>query len=70
MDMFSNQLLKYIGAYIALLGKVDAIVFSGGIGEGAWYLRENISRKLGMKIIVIPANEEVMIARESYNLMH
>ena len=33
IDMFAYRLKKYIGAYMAVLGKVDAIIFEGGIGE-------------------------------------
>ena len=33
VDMFCYRVVKYIGAYIAILGGVDALVFSGGIGE-------------------------------------
>ena len=33
LDMFTYRVKKYIGAYMAALGKVDAIVFEGGIGE-------------------------------------
>ncbi len=33
IDMFAYRVKKYIGAYMAVLGKVDAIIFEGGIGE-------------------------------------
>ena len=33
IDMFAYRVKKYIGAYMAVLGHVDAIVFEGGIGE-------------------------------------
>jgi acetate kinase len=33
IDMYSYRIRKYIGAYIAVLGRVDALVFTGGIGE-------------------------------------
>lgn len=39
LDMFVRRLKKYIGSYIALLGSVDAIVFTGGIGEHSAYIR-------------------------------
>lgn len=32
-DMFNYRLKKYIGSYSAVLGRVDCIVFTGGIGE-------------------------------------
>ena len=33
IDMYSYRIRKYIGAYTAVLGRVDALVFTGGIGE-------------------------------------
>lgn len=42
MDMLSYDLASYIGAYKELLGKVDAITFTGGIGQNAYYLREKV----------------------------
>lgn len=40
IDLFSYRIRKYIGAYAAALGGVDAIVFTGGIGQNAFYVRE------------------------------
>ncbi|MCX6051603.1 MAG: acetate kinase [Campylobacterales bacterium] len=42
IKMMVRRIKKYIGAYIALLGEVDAIVFTGGIGENSAYIREMI----------------------------
>jgi len=42
MDVFSYRIVKYFGAYIAAMNGVDAIVFTGGIGENAWYIREKV----------------------------
>ncbi|MGB5966158.1 MAG: acetate kinase [Sulfurimonadaceae bacterium] len=39
LEMFAYRIKKYIGSYIAVLGKVDAIVFTGGIGEHADLVR-------------------------------
>ena len=39
LDMFAYRIKKYIGSYVAVLGKVDAIVFTGGIGEHAALIR-------------------------------
>ena len=44
--MFSYRIKKYIGAYLAALGSVDAIVFTGGIGEHDAELREQVCRGL------------------------
>lgn len=40
IDMFCYRLKKYIGAYAAVLDRVDAIVFTGGIGENSSVVRE------------------------------
>jgi len=44
VDMFCYRVRKYIGAYLAVLGGADAIVFGGGIGENAPLVRERICR--------------------------
>lgn len=42
LEMFVLALRKQLGAYLALLGKVDAIAFSGGVGENAHAVRQRI----------------------------
>jgi len=42
IDIFCYRIKKYIGAYCAVLDKVDAVVFTGGIGENAVFLRQQI----------------------------
>ena len=46
LDMYEYRILKYIGAYTAVLGGVDIIVFTGGVGENQIITRENICKKL------------------------
>lgn len=46
MDMYEYRILKYIGAYTAVLGGVDVIVFTGGVGENQLGTREVICKKL------------------------
>ena len=46
LNMFSYNCSKYIGAYTAALGGVDAIVFTAGIGENTPHLREDMLRNL------------------------
>lgn len=41
-NMFAYRVKKYIGAYAAAMGGVDIILFTGGIGENAWFQREAI----------------------------
>lgn len=46
LDIFVNRTVKYAASYITELGGVDAIVFSGGIGEHDKWVREQVCRKL------------------------
>ncbi|MDR1411693.1 MAG: acetate kinase, partial [Spirochaetaceae bacterium] len=41
-DLEAHRVKKYIGAYQAVLGRVDALVFTAGVGEFAWFIREKI----------------------------
>lgn len=76
LDMFAYRVRKYIGSYAFAMGGVDAIVFTGGIGQYANSLREKILEgifgvvdKDKTKVLVIPTNEELMIAKETFELM-
>ena len=44
IDMFCYRIRKYIGAYAAAMGGLDAIVFSAGIGEKSAIIRKNVWR--------------------------
>lgn len=96
MDVFCHRLAKYIGAYTALMeGRLDAVVFTGGIGENAAMVRELSLGKLGLlgfdidhernlaarfgksgainkegtrTALVIPTNEELVIAQDAARL--
>jgi acetate kinase len=46
LHVFAHRLRKYIGAYAAVLGGVDAIVFSGGIGENSASMRHRVAQRL------------------------
>jgi acetate kinase len=53
IDVFCYRIKKYIGAYAAVLDTVDAVVFTGGIGEHAAFLREQICNavtQIGLKL--------------------
>jgi acetate kinase len=53
VEMFCYRIVKYLGAYIAILGGADAIIFSGGIGENSPMIRDIIIAKMewyGFKI--------------------
>jgi len=94
LDIYNYRVKKYIGAYAAAMGGVDAVVFTGGIGEhsevtpddacadmaflgielgpeinleNGWYeLSKPTSR---VRVLVIPTNEELMIARDTYEIV-
>lgn len=91
LDMYEYRILKYIGAYTAVLGGVDVIVFTGGVGENQTGTRERICEKLAFMgvtfnadanktrgeeieisgndskthVVVIPTDEEMMIAEDT-----
>ncbi|MBQ1549606.1 MAG: acetate kinase, partial [Clostridia bacterium] len=46
-DMLFYQIRKYIGSYVAAMNGVDAILFSGGIGENSVHTRDAVVRELG-----------------------
>ncbi len=45
IEIMCRRIRKYIGAYMALLGRVDAIVFTGGIGENSKYIRAKVLKE-------------------------
>jgi len=95
LDMWAYGIAKYIAAYVAILPRTDAIIFTAGIGENSGEARALICAKapgLGLAldaaanagrggarqisapdsripVWVIPTNEELEIARETYELI-
>ena len=95
LDMYEYRILKYIGAYTAVLGGVDVIVFTGGVGENQTATRERICKQLAfmgvtfnaeankvrgeeieisgadskVHVVVIPTDEEMMIAQDTAALV-
>ncbi|HOX25685.1 MAG TPA: acetate kinase [Candidatus Krumholzibacteria bacterium] len=95
LEVYCYHIRKYIGAYAVALGRVDAIIFTAGVGENASMIREWSCRGLEIigaeldpfengvrhdeaviskisspiKIIVIPTNEELMIARDTRDVV-
>lgn len=73
LELFAYRIAKYIGAYSVSLGGLDCIVFTGGIGENAWYLRKWILAYLKhlptKHVLVIPTDEEKKIAEETLKLL-
>ena len=46
MQVFAHRVKKYIGAYTAVMGGADAIVFTGGIGENSYVIRNRVMSRL------------------------
>lgn len=91
LRIFCYRIRKYIGAYAAAMGGLDALVFTGGIGENCVPVRARVCEKLqffglelddeknttlrgpadiskpsgSARILLVPTNEERMIARET-----
>ena len=74
LDAFITAVRKMIGAYAALLGGVDLVIFTGGIGEHSGYVRDSATRGLEFmgitedKIQTMPTEEERQIARHCRKL--
>lgn len=47
LEMYIYRVRKYIGSYAAAMGGVDAIVFTGGVGENDWVTRQKATEPLG-----------------------
>jgi acetate kinase len=100
LNMVCYKIMQYIGSYAASLGGIDAVCFTGGIGENSALVREKVCAELSFmgieldfdknnklekertegnidiskdnskaKILVIPTNEELVIARDTYELV-
>jgi acetate kinase len=97
LEMYTYRLKKYIGAYTAALGRVDALIFTAGVGENSATVRRQACAGLAhlglvldeaknqqpatgaireiqadgsrVKILVIPTNEELEIARQTFELV-
>ncbi len=95
LKVFAHRVRFYIGAYIAEMNGVDAIIFTAGVGENDLGMRDLICNDLGnlgikldvfknkikgkesiisrddsrVKILLIPTNEELMIAKDTYEIV-
>lgn len=97
LDVFSYDVKKYIGSYVAALGGLDCLVFTAGIGENTSQVRKAVCENMEyfgiaidedkneqkndgsihditaagakVKVLVIPTNEELVIARETKELL-
>ncbi|SDK43679.1 acetate/propionate family kinase [Natronincola ferrireducens] len=95
LDVYYQRVKKYIGAYAAEMGGLDAVIFTAGLGENSTVARKEICKGLeflgikidddkndvrgketvvttddsSVKVLLIPTNEELMIARETKSLV-
>ena len=93
IDLYCFRILREVGSLAAALGGIDALVFTGGIGEHAAEIRHRVCSQLawlglvlddaanamdqlristpesGVDVLVIPTNEEWMIAHHAQNLL-
>lgn len=95
IDTFDLRVKQYIASYATIMGDVDAIIFTAGLGENSPTNRASICENLGfmgvelntvennvrgvdkfvntedskVKIMVVPTNEELMIARDTLELV-
>lgn len=75
INIFVYRIKKYIGAYICIMGGCDALVFTAGIGQNQKPVRDKICQGIFKplrktpKVLVIPTDEELMIARSAFKLV-
>jgi acetate kinase len=61
LDVYVHRIRKYVGAYAAVLGRVDALAFTGGVGENATTIRARVTEGLGLLgIEADPARNEAL----------
>jgi acetate kinase len=87
IEIYCYYIRRYIGAYLAVLGRADALVFTGGIGENSRLVRRLVTEGMeglgisvdqakneknetdisdgSVKVLVVPTNEELAIARDT-----
>jgi acetate kinase len=69
-DIEAYRIKKYIGAYQAALGRVDALVFTAGVGEFAYWIRKKILNGLeGIDIVFDPKKNEMSHTRNTETLI-
>ncbi len=63
INVFAHRIRKYIGAYAAIMGGLDAVVLTGGIGENSVDMRRRILQRMGFLGIQLDdrANDDAMV---------
>jgi acetate kinase len=73
LALYAYRVRKYIGAYAAVMGGVDAIGFTGGVGENSATIRQACLGRLeflGAAVVVVKADEELAMALEAAALLN
>jgi len=99
LAIYAYRLKKYLGAYAAVMGGVDLVVFTGGVGQGSPWIREQALQGLEflgieldtarnrharghdeicritsaaarVPVLIVPADEEWMLAREALRALN
>ena len=74
-DIFVYRIVKYVGAYAAVLGEVDAVVFTAGIGENVPAIKDEVKKRLSplladkTEFMTVATNEELLIAKDTNKLI-
>jgi acetate kinase len=72
LALYAYRVRRYIGGYAAAMGGVDAIAFTGGVGENSAGIRQACVQRLeflGAKIVVVRADEELAMALQTATLL-
>ena len=96
MEMYDYRIKKYIGSYAAVMGGVDIVVFTAGVGEHQWDVRQGAIEDLEfmgikvdteknkknfgeeeiistpdskVKVVIVPTDEELLIASDTLDLV-
>ncbi len=97
LDMYVYRVRKWIGSFVGIMDGVDMIVFTGGVGENSYFIRQLVCERLKffgvemdkhknveacgqesvfsaiqseVKLVVVPTNEELVIAMETFRLLN
>ncbi len=76
LEVFDRTVAKTVAGYASVLGGLDALVFTGGIGEHSERMRKSVCARLGFlglerdgAVRILPSEEDVQIARHCRRLM-
>ncbi len=80
LEMYIYRILKTVGSYVAVLGGLDALVFTAGVGEHARAIRKEVCAGLAcfgvsldnsgpVQVLVIPTREEWAIADATHRIL-